>query len=263
MAKHQDITSVSLHHEQACAFAAIGYAEKTNGLGMALVSTGCGSTNAITGVLSAWQDGVPCIFISGQNILHETSHFTGVPVRTYGQQEADIVKIVEPITKYCHMITSADEVEAVMDRAITEALTGRKGPVWIDVPLDLQSALVTADPSNRPLETSKSDPVSNKDDLDYIRDAFSKSERPVLLIGKGIRSANVEKELRVLVTRINSPLCIRQVLLIFLDPRTNYLLVRSVRWDALAPQHLLSCELRPIACSGFQTEFAHYRARFL
>ena len=205
IAKHKRIKPVSLHHEQACAFAAIGYAEKTNGLGMALVSTGCGSTNAITGVLSAWQDGVPCIFVSGQHNLNETTNFTGIPLRTYGQQEADIVKLVEPITKFCHMITKPDEIETVMDQALKEALSGRKGPVWIDVPLDLQSALVTLDPTNKPLQADSPDIDILEDDIAYIQEALEEAERPVVLIGKGIRSANVEKEFIDFVIENNLP----------------------------------------------------------
>ena len=99
----------------------------------------------ITGVLSAWQDAVPCVFISGQNILSKTSRHTGIPLRTYGQQEADIVPLVKPITKYAYMLESADEIFRVMDEALEAAQSGRKGPVWVDVPLDLQSVLVEVD----------------------------------------------------------------------------------------------------------------------
>ena len=111
VAKHADLTPVSLHHEQACAFAAIGYAEQTESIGVCLVSTGCAATNTLTGVLSAWQDAVPCIFISGQHILRETSRFTGIPLRTYGQQEADIVSLVSPMTKYATMLTAPEDIE--------------------------------------------------------------------------------------------------------------------------------------------------------
>ncbi|MDX8389668.1 MAG: thiamine pyrophosphate-binding protein, partial [Mariprofundaceae bacterium] len=141
LAKHADLKAISLHHEQSCAFAAVAYAEQT-GMGACLVSTGCAATNTLTGVLSAWQDGVPCVFISGQNTLRETTHFTGMPLRTFGQQEADIVKLVTPITKFARMITRPDEIVEALNSAFTLALSGRKGPVWIDVPLDLQSALI-------------------------------------------------------------------------------------------------------------------------
>ena len=83
LAKSPSLKAVSLHHEQSCAFAAVAYAEKRRGLGACLVSTGCASTNTITGVLTAWQDGIPCFFISGQNILRETKRHTGIAPVSY------------------------------------------------------------------------------------------------------------------------------------------------------------------------------------
>ena len=130
-----------LHHEQCVVLLQYLILTKHN-LGACLVSTGCASTNAITGVLSAWQDGIPSIFISGQNILRETSKYTGIPLRTYGQQEADITSIISSITKYSHMLTKPEDIIDVMNDALFFAQEGRKGPVWIDIPLDLQSALI-------------------------------------------------------------------------------------------------------------------------
>ena len=98
VAAHKELKGISLHHEQSAAYAAVAYAQYTGKPGACLVSTGCAGTNALTGVLNAWQDGVPCVFISGQNKLHETSRYTGIPLRTFGQQEADIISIVDSIT---------------------------------------------------------------------------------------------------------------------------------------------------------------------
>lgn len=207
VAKHHGLTSVSLHHEQSCAFAAIGYAEATDRMGAALVSTGCASTNAITGVLSAWQDGIPCFFISGQNVLSETSRHTGIPLRTYGQQEADIVSLVKPITKFAYMLESADEIFDVMDQALEAAQTGRKGPVWLDVPLDLQSALVDNDVRRfRSYYEYQSESLGiKKDQLKQVVDSLKNAKRPVVLIGKGVRSAGAELLLRKLVKQISIP----------------------------------------------------------
>ena len=91
IARHKEIKPVPVHHEQAASFSAMAYAQHTGGLGACLVSTGCGSTNAITGLLCAWQDDIPLVVLSGQNWLRETSRHTGIPLRTFGQQEADIV----------------------------------------------------------------------------------------------------------------------------------------------------------------------------
>lgn len=103
-AKQDGLTCVCPHHEQAAAYAAMAYAQSVNGMGACMVSTGCAGTNALTPVLCAWQDEVPLIVISGQNTLNETVRHTGVPVRTFGQQEADIVSLAAPITKYAVMI---------------------------------------------------------------------------------------------------------------------------------------------------------------
>ena len=206
LAKNPNLNAVSLHHEQSCAFAAIGFAERSGGIGAALVSTGCASTNTITGVLSAWQDGVPCIFISGQNILMETTSYTGLNIRTYGQQEADIVKIVKPITKYAHMLTKSEDIVDVMNKAISAALSGRKGPVWIDVPLDLQSALI--DPvflqnDNSGIMYSK--PVASNDDIKAMVELFNSASRPIVLIGKGIKSSGTIREFAKFVGKYNIP----------------------------------------------------------
>ena len=104
VARHPELKAICTHHEQAAGFAAMSYAQYNNKLGACLVSTGVGATNAITALLCSWQDSVPCIFISGQNLLKETTRHTKIPIRTYGQQESDIVMLVEPITKYAVMI---------------------------------------------------------------------------------------------------------------------------------------------------------------
>lgn len=205
VAKHPELEGVSVHHEQSAAFAAVAYADRTERLGACLVSTGCASTNAITGVLSAWQDGIPMIVISGQNTLKETTRFTGLPIRTYGQQEADIVTLVEPITKYATMLTRAEDVVHVMDTALKLATEGRKGPVWVDIPLDLQSALVDVpEPLPAPAPASAgSDGVP--DGVTLIARLLHESRRPVLLLGRGVRSADAVHELRALVERARIP----------------------------------------------------------
>ena len=206
LAKQTDLCGVSLHHEQSCAFASISYAEQTGGVGACLVSTGCASTNTMTGVLSAWQDGIPCIFMSGQNVLNETIRHTGIPLRTYGQQEADIVSLVTPITKFARMLTKPEEIVEVMDLAFDAALTGRKGPVWIDIPLDLQSSLI--DPEQIAISTSlRSAKASTCDDnevLGVIKEIES-SKRPVVLIGSGISSSKAEDRLKTFVENWQIP----------------------------------------------------------
>jgi acetolactate synthase-1/2/3 large subunit len=206
LAKNTKLKAVSLHHEQSCAFAAVAYAEKRRGLGACLVSTGCASTNTITGVLTAWQDGIPCFFISGQNILRETTRHTGIALRTYGQQEADIVGLVSPITKFAQMLTAPQDIVEVMDKALEAALTGRKGPVWLDVPLDLQSALIDPDTLAHAVPGYVTAPAVTNDIVASVAGDLRQAQRPVVLIGKGVRSASAEALLRQFVEGWNVPL---------------------------------------------------------
>ena len=105
LAKSKHLGLIATHHEQGAAYAAVAEAQLTGQLSLCVISTGCATTNAISGVLSAWQDAVPTVFVSGQNTLKETTRFTGAPLRTFGQQETDIVAIVESITKFSTMLT--------------------------------------------------------------------------------------------------------------------------------------------------------------
>ena len=203
LARNTELKAISLHHEQSCAFAAVAYAEKRRGLGACLVSTGCASTNAMTGVLTAWQDGIPCLFLSGQNTLRETTRYTGIPLRTYGQQEADIVALVSPITKFALMLTSPQDIVEVMDKALQAALHGRKGPVWLDVPLDLQSTLIEPDSLTHSIPNIRNNPAA---DVECIVEDLQLAQRPVVLIGKGVRSAGAEELARKFVENWNIPL---------------------------------------------------------
>jgi acetolactate synthase I/II/III large subunit len=206
VAANKELKSISVHHEQSAAFAAVAYAQYTEQLGACMVSTGCAGTNTITGVLNAWQDGVPCIFISGQNKVGETSRFTGIPVRTYGQQEADVIPIVESITKYAVMITDPKEIVYEVQKAIHLATTGRKGPVWIDVPLDIQNMRIKPEEC-RSYTLEESTIIHPKSgDIKYIVDRLNNAERPAILIGNGIRSADAVSELERFVELTEIPL---------------------------------------------------------
>ena len=189
VAKHKGLNGICVHHEQSAAYAAVAYSETSGNLGACLVSTGCAGTNAITGVLNAWQDGVPCVFISGQNKLNETSRFTGIPIRTYGQQEADIIPVVESITKYAVMITDPSKIVYEMTKAIYLAQNGRKGPVWIDIPLDVQNMRINPDKLNSYTIINETNYDPKEDDIQYIVDSINNSKRPSTLIGSAIRSS--------------------------------------------------------------------------
>ena len=199
VAKNQDIEGVSTYHEQGASYAAMAYATARDGMGACLVSTGCAATNAVTAVLCAYQDNLPCIFISGQNLLNETTRYTGVPIRTYGSQEADIVNVVESITKYSTMVMEPEQIKYEMDKAIYLANEGRKGPVWIDIPLDVQNARV--EPEKLIGYTGKvQEVVGNLDtEIEQIISDIEQATRPIIFIGGGARSGNANSVLKEFV----------------------------------------------------------------
>lgn len=196
VARHKVIKSICMHHEQSASFAAMAYAQKTGAIGACLVSTGCASTNALTGLLCSWQDDVPMVVLSGQNKLAETVRHTGVKVRTYGQQETDIIPIVSPLTKYAVMLTDPTRVAWEIDKALYLALEGRKGPVWIDVPLDVQNMRVDPETLERFQPPAPKASVPRESDVALVAKALSESQRPMLLVGSGVRTSGAVAELK-------------------------------------------------------------------
>lgn len=206
VAKNEEMTPVSVHHEQAAAYAAVAYSQYNDKLGAALVSTGCASTNAVTGVLNAWQDGVPVIFISGQNKLHETVAYTGKQIRTWGSQEANVIPIVKPITKYANIITDASKIGEEMDKAIYYATHGVKGPVWLDIPVDVQNLRVDPEQLSR-WNGDESIKEATAEEVKFVAGALKEAKRPVLLIGSGIRASHGIELFKELVEKTKIPVC--------------------------------------------------------
>ncbi|MDR1474417.1 MAG: thiamine pyrophosphate-binding protein [Endomicrobium sp.] len=203
-ARHGRIHCICVHHEQAASYAAMAYAQKNERIGACLVSTGCAATNAITGVLCSWQDNIPCVFISGQNTLHETVRYTKLPIRTYGQQEADIVAIVQSITKYATMITKPNEIAYEIDKALYLAQSGRKGPVWIDIPLDIQNMRIDPIELKRFIPENMNTSFSDED-ITYVIESLNFAERPVVFIGSGIRSGEAINEFKEFLNKNHIP----------------------------------------------------------
>lgn len=141
LAKAKKIKYVCCHHEQAAAFAAEAYARVRNGLGCAIVTSGPGGTNAVTGVAAAWLDHVPVIVISGQTFLKQTI-LGHEGLRTLGVQEINIVEIVRPITKYAAMVTEPNGIRFHVEHALSLARNSRPGPVWLDIPANIQNAQI-------------------------------------------------------------------------------------------------------------------------
>ena len=180
------------HHEQACAIAAEGYARLTGRVAPVCVTSGPGGTNAITGVIGAWQDSIPMFVISGQVKRETTTWSTDVPLRQLGDQEFQIIDSVKNMTKYAVMITDADTVRYHLEKAWTLCHEGRPGPVWLDIPLDIQAAVIESDTLEgfEPEAEKKYDGLMTKQIVSMIE----KAARPVILAGTGINVAGARSE---------------------------------------------------------------------
>lgn len=204
---HPKLKCIYDHHEQACAIAAEGYARLTGKLAAVCVTSGPGGTNAITGVLGGWVDSIPMIVVSGQVKRETTLWSTPLPLRQLGDQECDIVASVSPITKYAVMITDPNEVRYHLEKALYLATHGRGGPVWLDVPLDVQAAPVDEDALRGfdPAECAEETPVYDPALTGQILAAIRKAKKPVILAGTAIRlSGGYEGFLRV-IDRLGIP----------------------------------------------------------
>lgn len=202
--RNEDIEGISVHHEQSAAMAALSYSLYNEKLGACLVTTGCAGTNTMTGVLHAWQDSIPMIVVSGQQTLSQTIVAQDLPLRQVGIQEADISRIMAPITKYAVTITDARDIGWQMDKALCLAQTGRPGPVWIDVPLDIQNAMVDETKLSH-WEEEQHIPCVKNEDILYIKEQLSKAKRPVILIGEGVRRADAGSLVKQFVEQLQIP----------------------------------------------------------
>ncbi|MEO8371329.1 MAG: thiamine pyrophosphate-binding protein [Candidatus Solibacter sp.] len=195
------------HHEQACAMAADAYARVTGRLGVCLATSGPGATNLLTGLVGAYQDSVPVLFLTGQCKRKETVSWRGIEgLRQCGFLEVDIVPIVKSVTKYAAFIDEPSDIRYHLEKAIHLATTGRPGPVLLDVPLDVQGALVNlAEMRAFVPEPAVSPEHFSRRDLQRVIDAVQNASRPILLAGHGVRSAGLVAEFRDLVGRWQVP----------------------------------------------------------
>ena len=213
LSRCHSIEPVCNSHEQASAICAEAYAKATNGLGAAMVTTGPGGTNAVTGVAGAWLDSTPVLFISGQ-VKRPDRMFDadGRPLgmRQLGVQEVDIVSIVRPITKYAVTILDPQTIRYHLEKAVYLARSGRPGPVWIDVPLDVQASPIDDIAALQGFDPGELNDAAKSTDLEeQVRKtiaAFNQAERPLLFAGNGIRLAQAEKEFHALRQLLNIPI---------------------------------------------------------
>lgn len=190
----QGLTCTYNHHEQACSIAAEGYARLTGNVAPVVVTSGPGGTNAITGVVGAWQDSIPMFVLSGQVKTATTTWSTDVPLRQLGDQEFQIIDTVRNMTKYAVMVTDKEEIRYHLEKAWHLMEHGRKGPVWIDVPLDIQAALIEPDKLRAYAPCDTKDIVYDTSLTASIIDKIKAAKRPVILAGTGINVAGARRE---------------------------------------------------------------------
>lgn len=210
---HSEIDYVCCHHEQAAGIAAQAYAMCRNSLGVCMVTTGPGGTNALTAAGAAYMDSTPVLFLSGQV---KTSDFASLrTVRQFGAQENDITAMAEPVTKYAVTVLKADEIRYHLEKAMFYALHGRRGPVWIDIPLDIQNEEIEPQElkgfSEQEYEKGNKDVQTSQTELEKVIQktvkALLQSKRPLFLLGHGLIAAKgqslfeqVEEKLQIPVT---------------------------------------------------------------
>ena len=211
---HKDGLKVTYnHHEQACAISAESYARLNNKIAAVCVTTGPGGTNALTGVVGGWLDSIPMFIISGQVRYDTTARYAmqftdGLPLRAVGDQEYDIVKSVEPMTKYATMIENPNDIGYALEKAWHLATTGRPGPVWIDIPVNFQGAIIETRNLKKytPEEDTQLPPEIDDNTINSVIEEIKKAQRPVLYAGNGIRLSGGYEYFRKILKKLNIPL---------------------------------------------------------
>ncbi len=203
--KSKKLSYVCNLHEQACAIAADAYGQYTNNLGVALVTTGPGGTNTITGVAAAWLDSTPMLIVSGQVKRPDMVGNRGI--RQMGFQEINIVSMVKSITKYAVTVTEPEKIRYHLEKAVSLAMSSRPGPVWVDIPLDVQAVMIDEEQLIG-FEEELNEQI-NKDKLnEKVSKAIqllNQSERPVMLVGNGVRLANGIKDFSNMIDLLQIP----------------------------------------------------------
>lgn len=193
------------HHEQACAMSAEAYVRMSGKLPVVCVTSGPGGTNTLTGVLCAWQDSLPMLILAGQVRTEISVEATGLPLRQRGEQEYEIVPAVRYMTKYANKIVNALEIKRELQKAIDMALSGRRGPVWLDIPLNVQGAIIEEEdlyPVQRSIDLS---PAPCYEDMEFLNRILHEAKRPCILVGSGVRVSNTVERFRAYVDKIKVP----------------------------------------------------------
>ena len=194
------------HHEQASAISAEGYSRVSGKLAVVNVTSGPGGLNTLTGVCGQWTDSISVLYLSGQVKFETTiSSCPEIGLRQLGDQETDIISVVKPITKYAVMLTNAEDVRYELEKALEIATTGRPGPVWIDVPLNVQGAIIdeTKLKEYKPQNLNPKKP--SQKEIDLVVSKVRAAKRPVILAGHGVRISGAIRSLEKLLSNSNIP----------------------------------------------------------
>jgi len=203
---HPKFECIYNHHEQACSMAADGYARISGKPAVVCVTSGPGTTNTITGVLGSWLDSLPMIVLSGQMQFNTTISSTPLPLRHLGFQEFNIIDSVKCMTKYAEMITDPNYIAYHLEKALYHAQQGRKGPVWLDIPLNVQSAMVDEDSLiHYQFDSDMNSNYVNKEAISKILQKIQESKSPVILAGYEVRMSNSFNEFLNLVSKLQIP----------------------------------------------------------
>lgn len=200
----EGVNYVATHHEQAAALAAEGYARMNNKLGACIITSGPGGTNALTGTLCNWLDSIPVIYISGQVNKEMTTNYTGLPLRQLGDQEFDIVQSVKNMTKYAVQVNEASEIRYHLEKACALSTSGRPGPVWIDIPLNVQS--VNIEPNELDGYNDVIELISpTQSQIDSLLEKWNQAKKPLMVVGNGVRLSGGLEELYNTLNKTNLP----------------------------------------------------------
>lgn len=205
---HKSLECVFNHHEQACAIGAEAYYRVNNALPLVNVTSGPGGTNAITGVYGAFVDSIGMVVISGQVKYETTVRSTGLPLRQYGDQELDIEELVRPVTKYVAMVTDPESIRYHLEKAFYLAKSGRPGPCWLDIPLNVQGAQIDPDTLIGFDPKEIDEPWKKTNLISAAKEIFSKIEdakRPVVFVGSGVRLSGEHQSFLKLVEKLGIP----------------------------------------------------------
>lgn len=206
--RNKHIKYVCNHHEQASAIAAEGYYRSGGKLCVTNVTTGPGGTNALTGVLGQWCDSIPGLYISGQ--VKQSTTVCACPelnLRQLGDQEVNIVDIVKPITKMAIMVTNPLDIKYYLDKSVYLALNGRPGPVWLDIPLDVQGAVIDERQLREffPEEIQERTPLVKEAEVELLVQRLQKAKSPVIYVGNGVRLAGKVEQFLSIVEQLRVP----------------------------------------------------------